>query len=86
MVRYSFEVWTEVHKTVTIDAETDDEAFKKMGEMLYFVDMSNAAESEDRRYQLVGEGDGVDEPERDDWRPGDAPWNAPGMSVSDFIR
>ena len=21
----------------------------------------------------------------DDWRPGDAPWNAPGMSVSDFI-
>ena len=21
-----------------------------------------------------------------DWRPGDAPWNAPGMSVSDFIR
>lgn len=22
----------------------------------------------------------------DEWRPGDAPWNAPGMSVSDFIR
>ena len=22
----------------------------------------------------------------DDWKPGDAPWNAPGMSVSDFIR
>lgn len=21
-----------------------------------------------------------------DWRPGDAPWDAPGMSVSDFIR
>lgn len=21
-----------------------------------------------------------------DWRPGDAPWEAPGMSVSDFIR
>ena len=21
-----------------------------------------------------------------DWRPGDAPWNAPGMSVSDFIK
>lgn len=27
-----------------------------------------------------------DEDERDGWRPGDAPWNAPGMSVSDFIR
>lgn len=23
--------------------------------------------------------------ESDDWQPGDAPWNAPGMSVSDFI-
>ena len=22
----------------------------------------------------------------DEWRPGDAPWNAPGMNVSDFIR
>ena len=22
----------------------------------------------------------------DDWRPGDAPWKAPGMRVSDFIR
>ena len=22
----------------------------------------------------------------DDWRPGGAPWDAPGMSVSDFIR
>lgn len=22
----------------------------------------------------------------DEWRPGDAPWKAPGMSVSDFIR
>lgn len=25
------------------------------------------------------------EAEEDDWRPGDAPWNAPGMSISDFI-
>jgi len=24
--------------------------------------------------------------ETDDWQPGDAPWDAPGMSVSDFIR
>ena len=23
--------------------------------------------------------------EEDDWRPGDAPWNAPGMSIRDFI-
>ena len=22
---------------------------------------------------------------KDEWRPGDAPWNAPGMSASDFI-
>lgn len=22
----------------------------------------------------------------EDWRAGDAPWNAPGMSISDFIR
>ena len=22
----------------------------------------------------------------DDWTPGDAPWKAPGMSMSDFIR
>lgn len=25
------------------------------------------------------------EAEEDYWKPGDAPWNAPGMSISDFI-
>lgn len=29
--------------------------------------------------------DGFGEPS-EDWRAGDAPWNAPGMSISDFIR
>lgn len=24
--------------------------------------------------------------EENEWRPGDSPWNAPGMSVSDFVR
>ena len=23
---------------------------------------------------------------REEWRPGDAPWNAPGMRVADFVR
>ena len=33
------------------------------------------------------EPDEYDEPDdTSEWRPGDAPWNAPGMNVSDFIR
>lgn len=85
-MKYSFEVWTEVLKTVEIEAETHDEAYNKMSKTLYDVDMSDATEISDRMYQLIEADDEVDEPERDDWRPGDAPWNAPGMSVSDFIR
>ena len=83
-MKYSFEVWVEVHKTVEIEAETYDEAYEKMSETVYDVDMSDAEEVDDRRYELVEDDD--EKPERDEWRPGDAPWNAPGMSVSDFIR
>lgn len=38
--------------------------------------------------ELAGNGSDWDDWEDDsnsEWRPGDAPWNAPGMSVSDFI-
>lgn len=53
MVRYSFEVWTEVHKTVEIEADNRDDAFEKMSETLYGVDMSDATETTDRTYVLV---------------------------------
>lgn len=55
-MQYSFEVWTEVHKTVEIEAENRDDAFEKMSEKLYDVDMSDATEFSDRMYMML-EGD-----------------------------
>lgn len=39
-------------------------------------------------YRAMEEEKDIDEVDelQDDWQPGDAPWDAPGMSMSDFIR
>lgn len=48
-------------------------------------DAANARARQAR--EEADERDSEEADERDsDWRPGDAPWNAPGMSTSDFIR
>ena len=39
-------------------------------------------ENEDEIFDIYDDDEFYDD---DDWQPGDAPWNAPGMSPSDFI-
>lgn len=52
-MKYSFEVWVDVHKTVEIEAENRYDAFKKMRETLYDVDMSDATEFLNRMYMML---------------------------------
>ena len=39
----------------------------------------------DRIYSKFVDAEDNNDLDANDWRPGDAPWNAPGMSPSDFI-
>ena len=56
--------------------------YKEMKEMaVAAICHRDAANARARAHQEEEEADGRDS----DWRPGDAPWNAPGMSASDFI-
>ena len=49
------------------------------------IDLANEVESLRERENFAWQDEEYDEDNCDDWRPGDAPWDAPGMSVSDFI-
>ena len=49
------------------------------------IDLANEVESLRERENFAWQDEEYDEDNSDDWRPGDAPWDAPGMSESDFI-
>lgn len=51
MAKYIFDVWTEIHGTVTIDANSADEAWDKLCEQKY--DMELTDEHGDREAVLV---------------------------------
>ena len=49
------------------------------------IDLANEVESLRERVNFAWQDDEYDENNSDDWQPGDAPWDAPGMSIDDFI-
>ena len=50
------------------------------------IDLENEVASLRERVNFAWQDNEYDEQYASDWRPGDAPWEAPGMSASDFIR
>ena len=50
------------------------------------IDLANEVESLRERENFAWQDEEYDEDNAsDDWQPGDAPWDAPGMSMDDFI-
>lgn len=52
-MKFSFEVYSERHKTVYIEADNADDAYDEMLEQLYDVDMDDAFECGDRTVQML---------------------------------
>lgn len=52
-MKYYFDVSAYIHKVVEIEAENDDEAYEKMYDRLYDVDMEDADEYADRRFEML---------------------------------
>ena len=55
-MKYAFEVYVHMHKTVEIEAGSDEEAFDKMSGMIDEVDVEEMEECWDNReYEFIGE-------------------------------
>ena len=53
MSKYTFVVYCERNKTVEIEAKDENEAFDKLLEQLYDIDMDDAFEMNDRTYEML---------------------------------
>ena len=51
MPKYMFDVWTEIHGTVEIEADTNDQAWELLGEQMYDAELTE--EYTDREAVLV---------------------------------
>lgn len=51
MPRYIFDVWTEVHGTIEVEASGHDEAWDKMCDQMYAVELTD--EHSDRQAELI---------------------------------
>lgn len=54
-MKFKFEVYCERHKTVEIEADSEDEAYDEILEQIYDINMDDACESGDRQYELLKE-------------------------------
>ena len=64
------------------DLYTSIQVYGKYGSVGVTTLETNEDEEYKRTYEAYWK---AREEEEDDWRPGDAPWEAPGMSIHDFI-